>query len=58
VFLYNFRYIRALSEFNVDLNPKHPYIIGRNFSYLSDLERYGHVELLRPLGEVNQFVLL
>jgi hypothetical protein len=53
MFLYNFRYIRALSEFGVDLNPKHPYIIGRNFLYLSDLKRCGYVKLLRPLSEVN-----
>jgi hypothetical protein len=58
VFLCNFRYIGAPSEFGVDLNPKHPYVIGRNFVYLSDLERYGHVKLLGPLNEVYQFVLL
>jgi hypothetical protein len=58
VFLYNFRYIRALSKFGVNLNLKHPYVIGRNFLYLSDLERCGYVKLLRPLNEVNQFILL
>jgi hypothetical protein len=58
VFLCNFRYMGALSEFSVDLNPKHSHVIGRNFAYLSDLERCGHIKLLGPLGEVYQFVLL